>query len=392
MKKRFLLVVGLALILALTAIPITGCPAQPTPTTPSPTTPTPTTPTPTTPTPTTPATYEWRLSQPYPEGTLLYNTAEVFIEHVEADSNGRITIEHFPGELLGDYLVVQEAVAAGSIDFCFTWPSTDVHPGWDVFWMGFDIYNMDQAFEKYRIGGWGTAVWDAVAEMSNWKMLGAMSSGSDEIQSKELYDPVNPEGRKIRVQASAQAAAKYAAVGYSPVTMPMSEVSTALATGVIDAAAGCNHQEFAAYGEGFDYLYAVHDLWAGTPLFTNLDLWNSLSVDDQHILEHAAELAYEYGWEHFEEATVGQWNDLYDFQIVIGVDGTDWATMAQKARTAAWTEAEATAGTENVDLIRANAEPLPWGLTIDQMDYGFGIVNTEWLMARQNGVYYEDFA
>ncbi|GAI74230.1 unnamed protein product [marine sediment metagenome] len=41
-----------------------------------------------------------------------------------------------------------------------------------------------------------------------------------------------------------------------------------------------------------------------------------------------------------------------------------------------------------MDIIRANAVELPWGLTVDEMNYGFGkVVTTEWLTERQGGVF-----
>jgi TRAP-type C4-dicarboxylate transport system substrate-binding protein len=388
-KKRFLLVVGLALIIALAAIPITGCPAEPTPTTPTPTTPTPTTPTPTTPTPTTPATYEWKISQPYPSGTMLYELAEYFVDEVDTLSDGRMQITHYPGELLGGYEVVQQGVAAGDIELAIIWPTPAMNPKWNIYWVGSIMYNMDQAYEAYGPGGWLVGLYDEIAEGTNWKILGTTANGADEIQSIKPFDiPDNPTGIKIRVQAAEHKHAVYRCQGYSPITMPMSEVSSSLALGTIDAACGTNSAEFRVYGDAFNYLYAVHDLFSSSILSMNLDLWNSLPAADQDILLEAGSRLTDKGFELIGPQIIQDWNDLYDFQVVVSVDGDSWGNMANIVRTCAWAGLEHQIGADLVDEIRAHAVDLPFGMTIDQMGFADSICTTDWILARQPNVVY----
>ena len=80
-------------------------------------------------------TYKWKMAQYHPVGTMLDRISKKFIEKVEKASNGRITIKYYPGELLGDYIIQQEAVHSGSLELAYTGPVTKTNPKWDIFTM-----------------------------------------------------------------------------------------------------------------------------------------------------------------------------------------------------------------------------------------------------------------
>jgi len=340
-------------------------------------------------------TYKWKMSQPYPEGSLIYNQTEAFIKRVEEASNGRIKITHYPSDLLGDYVTQQEGVASGGQELCYTWPVTTMDPRWDVLGIGYIGWNARHGYKTFGPNGWMNPIVDEIAADCNWKVLSIVPSGSsissDSVISNESYDPLDPQGRKIRVQSSKNYTLRYSAIGYSPVTMPMSEVSSALALGTIDASAGCIPPEFIIYGDAFSYLYMYSDVLYPFLLIMNLDTWNSLSESDQKILLDTAEMADDpdFGWEaNYIDIIRNYEEDLLPWQIIVSPDGDQWAQLAEKTRKVEWPYIEKLVGKEMMDIIRMNAEPLPWGLTVDEMEYGFGkILTSEWLIERQGGVY-----
>lgn len=340
-------------------------------------------------------TYKWKMSQPYPSGTMLFNITEAFIERVDKASNGRIKITHYPGDLLGDYMVQQEAVGSGAQELAITWPGTAMNPKWDILGMGYVGWNSDHGKAAFGPGGWMLPVLDDIAAECNWKILSIFPSGSttggDCVISNDSFDPVNPEGRKLRVQASQNYTIRYAAMGFNPVTMPMSEVSSALALGTIDASAGCVPTEFAIYGDAFSYAYIYAPVLFPAELILTRTVWDSLSEADQKLLLEAADFTTDanFGWQAWEIDAVRNYEeDLLPWQILVTLDGDQWATMAEKARAAEWPYLEKLIGTELMDTIKANAVELPWGLTLDEMNYGFGkVLTTEWLTERQGGVF-----
>ena len=331
-------------------------------------------------------TYEWKIAQPYPEGTLLYQTVEDFIDRVDQKSDGRIELTHYPGTLLGDYTAQQEAIAAGSQEMAFLWPSTKMNPKWDLAKLGFIYYNWEQAYEALQPGGWLESLRDDIAEETNWKLLASCPGSSMNIIANELFDITDPGGLKIRVQSNQVIHDRWDIVGFSPVNIPFSEVSTALTTGTIDASSGCATAEFPVFGEAFKYVYVTSDMFSATPLVMNLDLWKSLSSGDQQILLDASKEATDAAWSKQEADLKKNWNGLLDWQVVVTLDGDTWSTIAQKCREQEWTNAESLIGKDLVDVVRANAEPLPWGMTIDEMNYGFDLLTTDWILGRQDSV------
>lgn len=340
-------------------------------------------------------TYSWKMSQPYPEGTMLYNVTEAFIERVESASNGRIKITHYPSDLLGDYVTQQEGVQSGGQELAYTWPVTKMSPKWDIMGIGYTGWNSQHGLETWGPDGWLLPVVDQIAEEVNWKVLGIAPSGStttgDIVISNQSFDPDNPEGRKIRVQGSQNYTKRYEALGFSPITMPMSEVSSALALGTIDASAGCVPTEFTIYGDSFTYGYLYADTLFPALLILNRDVWDSLSPLDQKILEEAGDMSNHpnFGWEAWENDVIRNMEeDLLDWQILVTPDGDSWAARAEKARDAEWAYLETVIGKDLMDIVRENAVELPWGLSVDEMEYGYGeVYTTEWLIERQGAVY-----
>lgn len=340
-------------------------------------------------------TYNWKMAHYHPSGTMLDKVSRKFIENVKELSNGRINIKLYPGELLGDYIVQQEAVQSGSLELAYTSPVTKTSPKWNIYQIGYTGWNIDQAKEKFGPGGWMLEIFDEIAYESNWKILdiapGGSVVGGESIISTKSFDPTDPKGLKLRVLPSDILVTKWSALGYNPIMIPFSEVSSALALGTIDASAGCIPQEFAIFGEAFNYAYALQDTQTVLPLIMNLDLWNSLSKEDQNLLLEASNFSEdpEYGWDGWKEAIEVSYNEeLLPWQIIVTIDGDQWATLAEIAREAEWVELEKTVGKELMDKVRASVPDLPWGLTLDEMNYGWGeVLTTEWLIERQGAVY-----
>ena len=116
-----------------------------------------------------------------------------------------------------------------------------------------------------------------------------------------------------------------------------------------------------------------------------------LSKEDQDLLLKAADFEGdpEFGWDAWKEAIEVSYNEeLLPWQIIVTLDGDGWATLAEKARKEEWDFIEKTVGKDIMDRIRAHAPELPWGLTVDEMNYGWGkILTSEWLIERQGAVY-----
>ena len=211
-KKRLLTVtVGLVCIMALSAIPISGCVAPPI--------------TPTAPT-AEEATYDWVFGGRWVKGDSKYDAALDLVDRLESASNGRMKINYYGGDLLGDYTVQSQNVTLGLQDMFYDAASTVNHPMW--------IVDMQTVFMKRNMnfgtmflqvfspGKWGYNVRQMVSELCNWKTLGITPEGQSGGVSNVLFDigPAHKEGIKCRIWPNEAAEKLAEGLGYDWVVIP----------------------------------------------------------------------------------------------------------------------------------------------------------------------------
>jgi TRAP-type C4-dicarboxylate transport system substrate-binding protein len=294
MKRNWLkVVIPVCLILTLVAIPIIGC-AEPEVTEP---------------------TYEWKIGQPYPEGTINYDLTEDYIRRVSEASDGRITHTHYPGALLGDYMVQNENVTLGTQECAISWPTDADSTKWGInAGLSFVVYNYDQAREAYGPGGWLFQVYGELCEECGWKLLGSFPTGFSGVASNVQFDPIpGPKNLKIRIPAFEPMRLNTEAEGFEPVTIPFSEIHSALQLGTVDAASGlAGSDDFMMFSDAYEYAYLYNMTFSVILNFINLELFNSLSAADQEMLERVGSEWSAYAWsawlDHEEEA----WDEIRD--------------------------------------------------------------------------------
>ena len=236
-KKKVLLTFALVCVLALVAIPIAGCTS--------------------TPVEPTEQTYTWKFGQVFTEGTIRYDQAVDLIDRIETAFGGRVTIEHFPGELLGDYAVQCDNTATGAQDMYWGAATESNSEKWVVQALPYVVFNWEQAQQFFGPGGNMHQVWEDISEESNWKMLAGSPEGLTGLVSKVELDPMpGPKGLKARVMAVESAKSMMEAVGFDAITMPWSEIHSALMLGTIDATWGpTGADDFLLFSDAAQYAY-----------------------------------------------------------------------------------------------------------------------------------------
>jgi len=108
----------------------------------------------------------------------------------------------------------------------------------------------------------------------------------------------------LKVRAISFTFPVWEALGASPVGMPASDVYTALERGVVDCFSyGMSGWVKMGWPEVVKYLYPIRPLYGdNTGNLVNLDVWNSLSKEEQNWLQQPV-LDHEDEWAEFWEAT-----------------------------------------------------------------------------------------
>lgn len=135
---------------------------------------------------------------------------------------------------------------------------------------------------------------------------------------KEINDIEDFAG--IKVRSSDPSATKiFAASGMVPVQLPWGEVIPSLATGAIEAVGTSSPSAVdGAFWEFLSHGYPTRHTWNLNAMSVNLDVWNTLSTEDQAaIMEIATRLEPEF-WQSAQDTDAAQMKRLADEGMTLG--------------------------------------------------------------------------
>lgn len=217
-------------------------------------------------------------------------------EELEAKSNGRITVDLYPGGQLGNEVDMMQQLNAGSLQMAaITMAQLSASsPAFNAWMMPYLVEDHDQAYElmtsQEALDLFQTLTTDNVVG------LGYVSGGFRNLVSTSPIESVEDiRNFKLRTTPSPLILDFWQNMGATPTQMPLTEVFSAMQTGVIagletdtESLVTENLMEEASY-----LVYLNHMYWVGG-IMINKDFWNSLSADDQQLIKDAVATAMEY--------------------------------------------------------------------------------------------------
>lgn len=229
---------------------------------------------------------------------------EVFIEKIAERSNGRIKITNFPARQLGDDRELFEQVQQGALDMALVSvaPIGSTTPLATAMQLPFMFDNWDQWLDTMT----SEAADDLFAGFEDFdvKALGAYDSGFRHTLTvdKQVVSPADYRGLKFRVAETPLHVDIFNALGASPSPIAYGEIYTSLQNKVIDglemdypAVQMEKHYEVAGY-----LTETGHFTWPGV-FMMNLELWNSLSAEDQEMFIDVSKEVYEENVKYIKE-------------------------------------------------------------------------------------------
>lgn len=222
----------------------------------------------------------------FPPGHIQSKLAEAWCQEVEKRTNGQVVVEYFPGQTLTKAKQVYDGVVEGISDVGFSvlaytrgrFPvisAVDLPLGYTSGMVATKVVNA--VYEKFQ-----------PKELMDTKVmyLHAHGPGLIHTKGKAVRKMEDMKGLKFRGHGTSALVVK--ALGGTPVPKPMPETYQMLQKGVVDGAV----YPFEAnkgwkLGEVTDYCTADFSAAYTTSFFVvmNKDKWNSLSADNQKIIE-----------------------------------------------------------------------------------------------------------
>lgn len=222
--------------------------------------------------------------------------AEGFIQKIEERSGGELNISMRGPETVSPFEQLQP-VSTGMFDFLFTHGA--YHLGETGMAFGMDAVKDDP--EARRESGIYELVDEHYQSEHNLKLIGVFSAASG--YHFLLRNPIGETGdlTGMSIRASATYHDMVQDLGGAVVTLPASEIYSALDRGVVDGAAWpvFGAMDYSWY-EVADYMTRPTFGVTNLSLFMNLDSWNNLSEENQELIQEVARELETTGREHFE--------------------------------------------------------------------------------------------
>ena len=259
--------------------------------------------------------YDLKMSVTVSDTTAWFAGAQKLADDIEAETDGRITIDVFSNEQLsgGDSAKAVEGLAKGSIDLTFN--STIIYSILDerfgVVSAPFLFDSLDEVDAAFaREGG---KMLDELLLEKNVVALGYGENGFRQITNNEgpIESPEDLKGMKMRIPGIKMYTDLFRAYGSDPATMTWSEVFTAFQQGTID---GQENPIDVIYSSKIDEVQDYLTLWnySYDPLVLGINkkLFDSMSEEDQELFKRLGKEAAAYQIQLNRERAAEQLEEL----------------------------------------------------------------------------------
>jgi tripartite ATP-independent transporter DctP family solute receptor len=257
----------------------------------------------------------WKASDVHPLG---YPTVEAIVrmgKKLEAQTNGRISIQMYPQMQLGGEkeMIEQAQVGALQIARISVGALGPVIDELNVFNMPF-IFRDEQHMRKVIDGPIGSELLEKISSNPNTRLiaLGWMDAGTRNVYSnKPVTKPADLKGMKVRMMGNPIFVETMNAMGGNGVAMGFNELYSAMQTGVVDGAENNeptvlaqNHYQVAKV-----YSLTGHLIIPEMFVFSKVS-WDKLSKDDQALIKKLSREAQFEQRKLWDEKTVKATEEL----------------------------------------------------------------------------------
>ena len=266
-----------------------------------------------------------RMAGTMPANHQLSLSSQKFADLVNERSGGTINVQFYPaGQLYTDETMIT-AIPQGGIEMgvCQTanWAGLVPEAEWFTLSSYWDDYDW---FKRCCYGEPGEYVMDLIEEKCGVKILTLFNYGVCELVSTiPLEGPESFEGSKMRMLGTSEAI-YLEALGGAPVSISASENYEGMQKGTIDGAStgpssviSRRLYEVGPYVTTGTYLKETKYF-----LMMNGNVWNSLTEEQQTLLQECADEALEY---NLEAAAQEDADDIAELKAMEGVTVTEWS-------------------------------------------------------------------
>lgn len=305
-------------------------------------------------------TYNLRMSTMFTAGTPGYEYCNWFADRVSELTDGKVTVQVFPGSQLGDYTATFGELIAGSLDITWESVAIEYNPKLNLVGAPYVVSNWDEVKYAFNTESWLGEFVNDVMQESNVRQIGVAPGGFYGIGGKNvgdldtLFDLDVAQGVQCRVPPATSAIKTMEALNFTPTTINYSDLYSALQTGVADCWYGGsvdlnydNFRDVISYYVAYNYLNEYYPLCISEQTMAKLpaEYQEAIIQAGKDATENAYQTVYDSYYEYFDK--------LRDYGITV-IEPTDaeLTAMADRVSGQVWGELEDLAGADNMDALR----------------------------------------
>ena len=220
-----------------------------------------------------------------------YAGATAFKQHVEAQSQGDITVTIYPGgQLCGNSIECLLALDAGVMDIYMSTLSglANIFPEIQVLDLPY-IFDSDETVEALYAGPFVDQLRDGILERTGLRLMTIGNTGgwrNIANTKRPIHTPDDLKGLKIRTIDSPIQIQLVQALGASPTPVPWPELYTSLATGVVDGSKnGITDIISMRFQEHIKYITMDRHAYMSALWLMNNNKYNALPQEHREIVE-----------------------------------------------------------------------------------------------------------
>lgn len=311
-------------------------------------------------------TYNLRMSIMYTAGTPGYEYCTWFADRVSELTDGKVTVQVFPGSQLGDYTATFGELIAGSLDLTWESVAIEYNPKLNMVGAPYVVSNWDEVKYAFNTESWLGQFVNDVMQESNVRQIGVAPGGFYGIGGKNvgnldtLFDLDVPQEVLCRVPAATSAIKTMEALNFTPTTINYSDLYSALQTGVADCWYGGsvdlnydNFRDVISYYIAYNYLNEYY------PLCISEQTMAKLPAEYQEAIVQAGKDATENAYQTMYDSYYDYFDKLRDYGItVIEPSDDELASMAEQVSGQVWGDLEELVGADNINALRDFTEQM----------------------------------
>lgn len=213
-------------------------------------------------------------------------------DNVAKETKGEIEIKFYPAGQLGDYTLLYEELIRGTIDIALIPLVSQFDPKFALCSVAFLAKDYDEARKLFSTNGFISRKTDELNATKGVKFFGFNVEGFGGLgMVKKPVEPLNPEiNKKLLIRTSPNDVLKFTleSMKYRTVTIPWSDLYTAMQTGVCDGwIGGTAEHNYTTFRDVIKYYHELNLYIEATSFLMSNKTWAKLKPEHQKIIERA---------------------------------------------------------------------------------------------------------